>query len=188
MLARWRCAPPRGDGRGRHGRNRCSACDGASSSRCSAARRRGRSRRGRSSASGCGASACSCLRGGRSAGTGRHGCVPAGAGNWAGPSAATCGSTLAGPRRCRRIRSVCGGIGRARARRHPGLGSLDRGAVAAGDPQRADRVRPVVADPVGAGFVESLARPGGNATGFIQFEYGIGREMAGAAQGDRAAA
>src|SRR5262245_66174501 len=28
--------------------------------------------------------------------------------------------------------------------------------------------------PVGAGFVESLARPGGNATGFILFEYSIG--------------
>ena len=45
-----------------------------------------------------------------------------------------------------------------------------------------------VIDPVGAGFVDSLARPGGNATGFILFEYGIEREMAGAAQGDRAAA
>jgi putative ABC transport system substrate-binding protein len=31
----------------------------------------------------------------------------------------------------------------------------------------------VVTDPVGAGFVESLARPGGNVTGFINFEYGI---------------
>src|SRR5262249_16530582 len=28
-----------------------------------------------------------------------------------------------------------------------------------------------VADPVGAGFVDTLAQPGGNATGFIQFEY-----------------
>src|SRR5262245_57108531 len=31
----------------------------------------------------------------------------------------------------------------------------------------------VVADPVGAGFVENLARPGGNATGFMAFEYSI---------------
>jgi len=30
-----------------------------------------------------------------------------------------------------------------------------------------------VADPVGAGFVESMARPGGNITGFLAFEYGI---------------
>src|SRR5262249_14463506 len=32
----------------------------------------------------------------------------------------------------------------------------------------------VVADPVGAGFVESLAGPGGNATGFSIYDYEIG--------------
>ena len=43
--------------------------------------------------------------------------------------------------------------------------------------QQATRTTPVVMaqgiDPVGSGFVESLARPGGNTTGFIQFEYSL---------------
>jgi len=42
---------------------------------------------------------------------------------------------------------------------------------------KASRVVPIVfasvADPVGAGFVESLGRPGGNVTGFMNFEYSI---------------
>ena len=43
--------------------------------------------------------------------------------------------------------------------------------------QEATRIVPIVfatvIDPVGAGFVESLARPGRNVTGFLLFEYGI---------------
>src|SRR6516165_6956743 len=44
--------------------------------------------------------------------------------------------------------------------------------------QRVTRSVPIVfanvIDPVGAGFIASLARPGGNATGFTAFEYSIG--------------
>ena len=54
---------------------------------------------------------------------------------------------------------------------------LVHGAQAAGPLLQATRTVPVVfvnvADPVGAGFVASLARPGGNATGFMAFEYSI---------------
>jgi putative ABC transport system substrate-binding protein len=43
--------------------------------------------------------------------------------------------------------------------------------------RQATRTMPIVfvnvVDPVGAGYVNSLARPGANATGFIMFDYGI---------------
>jgi len=43
--------------------------------------------------------------------------------------------------------------------------------------QRATRTVPIVfasvSDPVASGIVQSLARPGGNATGFMQFEFGL---------------
>jgi putative tryptophan/tyrosine transport system substrate-binding protein len=54
--------------------------------------------------------------------------------------------------------------------------------LAAGTPsvaalQRVTRTLPIVfvqvSDPVGAGFVDSLARPGGNTTGFMNFEYSL---------------
>jgi putative ABC transport system substrate-binding protein len=55
---------------------------------------------------------------------------------------------------------------------------LAAGAAAVGPMLQAARNVPIVfvivPDPVGAGFVESLSRPGGNATGFINFEYSIG--------------
>ena len=54
---------------------------------------------------------------------------------------------------------------------------LANGSATAGPLLQATRIIPVVfvivPDPVGAGYVESLARPGGNATGFSMFEYGI---------------
>ena len=54
---------------------------------------------------------------------------------------------------------------------------LTVGSATAGPLLQATRTLPIVfvqaPDPVGAGFVDSLARPGGNATGFTLFEYGI---------------
>jgi putative ABC transport system substrate-binding protein len=55
---------------------------------------------------------------------------------------------------------------------------LTHGSSTLGPMQQASRtipiVFPVASDPVAAGFVESLARPGGNVTGFSLFEYNIG--------------
>jgi len=54
---------------------------------------------------------------------------------------------------------------------------LTSGASTFGLMLQATRTVPVVfagvADPVGAGFVDSLARPGGNATGFTSYEYSM---------------
>jgi putative tryptophan/tyrosine transport system substrate-binding protein len=72
----------------------------------------------------------------------------------------------------------------AEIRRHAGdLAALAPDAIlAAGTAAmspllQATRTVPIVfvqvADPVGAGFVDSLARPGGNVTGFLQFEYSL---------------
>src|SRR5215211_2961447 len=55
---------------------------------------------------------------------------------------------------------------------------LASGSATAGPLLETTRTVPIVfaivPDPVGAGFVNSLQRPGGNATGFTTFEYGIG--------------
>ena len=55
---------------------------------------------------------------------------------------------------------------------------LAHGSSTVGPMQQATRtipiVFPVAGDPVAAGFVDSLARPGGNITGFALFEYSIG--------------
>ena len=54
---------------------------------------------------------------------------------------------------------------------------LATGAGAVAPMLKATRTVPIVfmnvVDPVGAGFVDSLARPGGNATGFVTYEYGF---------------
>ena len=65
---------------------------------------------------------------------------------------------------------------------------LASGSATVGPLLQATRSVPIVftnvPDPVGAGFVNSLARPGGNATGFILVGICHERKMAGAAQTD----
>jgi len=54
---------------------------------------------------------------------------------------------------------------------------LASGTLSVAAVQRISRTLPIVfaavTDPVGAGFVEKLARPGGNATGFMIYEYSL---------------
>jgi putative ABC transport system substrate-binding protein len=55
---------------------------------------------------------------------------------------------------------------------------LASGTMSVMEVQALSRKLPIVfaavADPVGAGFVESMAHPGGNATGFMLYEYSLG--------------
>ena len=54
---------------------------------------------------------------------------------------------------------------------------LTSGSIVVPPMMQATRTIPIVfvqvIDPVGSGFIKSLARPGGNITGFTQFEYGL---------------
>jgi putative ABC transport system substrate-binding protein len=51
------------------------------------------------------------------------------------------------------------------------------GGTGTGELQRATRTIPIVfvgtTDPVNRGLIESMARPGGNTTGFIEYEFGV---------------
>jgi len=55
---------------------------------------------------------------------------------------------------------------------------LASGTLSVAPLKRSSRTLPIVfvgvVDPVGGGIVDSLARPGGNATGFLVFEYSLG--------------
>jgi putative ABC transport system substrate-binding protein len=59
---------------------------------------------------------------------------------------------------------------------------LSSGAASLAPLLQATRTIPIVfanvADPVGAGFIDSLAQPGGNATGFLQSEFSLNGKLA----------
>ena len=81
--------------------------------------------------------------------------------------------TPLGDDQCRRYSPARSRIGRARTRR-----LLAHGAGPVGALLQVSRtvpiVFPILGDPVGAGYVDSLARPGGNVTGFMNFEFSMG--------------
>ena len=68
--------------------------------------------------------------------------------------------------RCRPLSQICRGTGRACAGRHPHRWPLTWRRCSR-RPASCRSCSRGVTDPVGAGLVDSLARPGGNATGFI---------------------
>ena len=73
---------------------------------------------------------------------------------------------------CRRDPQTRGGIGRTRTRRHSGHGSSAVGPLLQAT-RTVPIVFPIVVDPVGADYIDSLARPGGNVTGFMTYEYSM---------------
>ena len=145
----------------------------------------GRSPRARNRPSACGASACSMacaaddpeLRA-------RYAAFLQGCSNWAGPTAATCGSTPAGPRAMPTHSQICGRIGRARARRHPGCWWQQPWRHCYRRPAPCRSCSRWSSDPVGSGFVDELGAAGRQRHRVPQFEYGIERKMAGTAQAD----
>ena len=81
------------------------------------------------------------------------------------------------PKAMRRIGVLTQARGRIWRRRSRRTSSSAIGGTATGHLLQATRTVPIVfaivPDPVGSGFVASLSRPGGNATGFLQFEYSL---------------
>ena len=119
--------------------------------------------------------------------------------SWAGRPAATCKSSPVG---AWPIQPTFANLRWNWSRSAPDV-ILSSGAPSLGQLLQETRTVPIVfvnvADPVGAGFVDSLSRPGGNATGFMQFEYSLsakwlellkrdraGRDASGGAAGCRA--
>ena len=81
-------------------------------------------------------------------------------------------TVLQGRGRCRPLSQICGEL----VALAPDV-ILASGTAAMAPLLHATRTVPIVfaqvTDPVGAGFVDSLARPGGNTTGFAAYEYGL---------------
>ena len=95
---------------------------------------------------------------------------------------ATCNRVSRGRRRCRPHRENAAELVAAAPEVIFALGTANVGRLL-----QVTRTVPIVfayvADPVGAGFVESLARPGGNATGLYPIRLRVEREMARTAEG-----
>ena len=74
------------------------------------------------------------------------------------------------------IRQICSGTQKELLLLSPDV-MVATGGTSAQPLLQATKTVPIVfanvPDPVASGFVESLSRPGGNATGFLQFEYNL---------------